>query len=344
VQVYRAGDVIPRSPMSTCSKRPPTPRPYAFPDTCPECGSDAVREEGDAVRRCTGGLICPAQAVEKLKHFVSRAAFDIEGLGAKQVEAFHADGWIAEPADIFTLRRSATAAGCAAEEPRGLGREIRRNLFAAIDEKRRRIPLNRLIFALGIRHVGEVAAPISRAISAAGTPSPAVDAAPPRPRHRAGGRRPRTRRAEAEGRRARSTPRSATPLGAAARAAWDDLIGIDGIGATVAVSLSPPSPGGRARLDRPAGRASDIEPAEAPADRQPRRGQDRRLHRHAGKDDPRRGQGAGRGAGRQGLGQRLGQDRSVVAGPGAGSKAKKAAELGVETIDEDGWLALIGDA
>ncbi|MEM6390447.1 MAG: NAD-dependent DNA ligase LigA, partial [Pseudomonadota bacterium] len=104
VQIFRAGDVIPKVADVDLSKRPEWAVPFEFPTRCPVCGSPAVREPGDAVRRCTGGLICPAQAVEKLKHFVSRAAFDIEGLGSKQVEQFHADGWIAEPADIFTLK------------------------------------------------------------------------------------------------------------------------------------------------------------------------------------------------------------------------------------------------
>jgi NAD-dependent DNA ligase len=111
--------------------------------------SEAIREPGDAVRRCTGGLICPAQAVERLKHFVSRAAFDIEGLGAKQIEMFFTDdGWIREPADIFTLAASDAANPLQkAEEPRGLGeKSAATNLFAAIEE-RRTIPLRRLIFA-----------------------------------------------------------------------------------------------------------------------------------------------------------------------------------------------------
>ncbi|MDE3123105.1 MAG: NAD-dependent DNA ligase LigA, partial [Paracoccaceae bacterium] len=105
VQVYRAGDVIPKVADVDLARRPGGAVPYVFPQTCPECGSEAIREEGDSVRRCTGGLICPAQAVERLKHFVSRAAFDIEGLGAKQVEAFFNDPALAirEPADIFTL-------------------------------------------------------------------------------------------------------------------------------------------------------------------------------------------------------------------------------------------------
>ena len=157
VQVYRAGDVIPKVADVDLGKRPDGSRPFAFPTTCPECGSEALREEGDAVRRCSGGLICPAQAVEKLKHFVSRAAFDIEGLGAKQVEQFHKDGWIAEPADIFTLSDRYGSGLQQLKNREGWGEKSATNLFAAIAEKRR-IALRRLLFSLGIRHVGEVAA------------------------------------------------------------------------------------------------------------------------------------------------------------------------------------------
>ncbi|MBV1902268.1 MAG: NAD-dependent DNA ligase LigA, partial [Marinosulfonomonas sp.] len=105
VQIYRAGDVIPKVADVDLDKRPGDAELYDFPHICPDCGSDAPREEGDAVRRCSGGLICPAQAVERLKHFVSRGAFDIDGLGAKQVEMFYNDEVlpIREPADIFTL-------------------------------------------------------------------------------------------------------------------------------------------------------------------------------------------------------------------------------------------------
>jgi len=156
VEVYRAGDVIPKLRDVDLGKRPENSRPYEFPETCPECGSEAVREEGDSVRRCTGGLICPAQAVEKLKHFVSRAAFDIEGLGNKQIEAFFADDQlpILEPADIFTLSARDAKNLTRLQNRDGWGEKSVRNLFAAIEEKRH-IPLNRLIFALGIRHVGE---------------------------------------------------------------------------------------------------------------------------------------------------------------------------------------------
>jgi len=138
VQVYRAGDVIPKIADVNLGKRPESACRYAFPTTCPECGSDAVREPGDAVRRCVGGLICPAQAVERLKHFVSRAAFDIEGLGAKQVESFYRDGWIAEPADIFTLEER-YGPGCMTQlkNREGWGEKSAKNLFDAIDEKRK---------------------------------------------------------------------------------------------------------------------------------------------------------------------------------------------------------------
>ncbi|MAC80747.1 MAG: DNA ligase (NAD(+)) LigA, partial [Rhodobacteraceae bacterium] len=159
VQVYRAGDVIPKVADVDLSRRPEDAVPYVFPTTCPICGSEAVREEGDAVRRCTGGLICAAQAVEKLKHFVSRAAFDIEGLGAKQVEAFYADDQlpVKEPADIFTLQARDAKTLTKLANRDGWGETSAKNLFQAIEEKRE-IPLARLIFGLGIRHVGEVGA------------------------------------------------------------------------------------------------------------------------------------------------------------------------------------------
>ena len=157
VEVYRAGDVIPKIRDVDLSKRPEGSEPYVFPTLCPECGSPAIREEGDSVARCTGGLICPAQAVEKLKHFVARGAFDIEGLGSKQIEMFFedADLPIKEPADIFTLEeRDKANAFTKLKNREGWGDRSATNLFAAINEKRK-IPLNKLIFALGIRHVGD---------------------------------------------------------------------------------------------------------------------------------------------------------------------------------------------
>ncbi|MCI4661491.1 MAG: NAD-dependent DNA ligase LigA [Neomegalonema sp.] len=155
VIVQRAGDVIPQVVDVDLARRPETAQPYVFPQTCPQCGSHAVREEGEAVRRCTGGLICPAQAVERLKHFVARGAFDIEGLGAKQVEALYADGWIREPADIFRLKeRYGPGQMRKLESREGWGKKSAENLFAAIED-RRAIGLDRVIFGLGIRHVGE---------------------------------------------------------------------------------------------------------------------------------------------------------------------------------------------
>ena len=157
VQVYRAGDVIPKIADVDLTRRKEGSQPYVFPHTCPECGSPAIREPGDSVRRCTGSLICPAQAVEKLKHFVSRAAFDIEGLGAKQIEMFFADDLlpVRTPADIFTLAARDARNLARLENRDGFGRRSVEKLFAAIEE-RRTIPLERLIYSLGIRHVGQV--------------------------------------------------------------------------------------------------------------------------------------------------------------------------------------------
>ena len=154
VVIQRAGDVIPQVVSVVMEKRPKHSKPYSFPHVCPVCGSHAVREEGEAVRRCTGALICPAQAVEGLKHFVSRLAFDIEGLGDKQIQEFYDDGLIMHPVDIFTLEKRDARASKKLKDREGYGDVSVRNLFAAIDV-RRRIELNRLIFALGIRHVGE---------------------------------------------------------------------------------------------------------------------------------------------------------------------------------------------
>ncbi|MFP4451717.1 MAG: NAD-dependent DNA ligase LigA, partial [Rhodosalinus sp.] len=357
VQVYRAGDVIPKVADVDLSRRPDDATPYEFPKTCPACGSDAIREEGDSVRRCTGGLICPAQAIEKLKHFVSRGAFDIEGLGAKQVEQFYLLSWIREPADIFTLRdrdaagekallepdevldrlegeesgearaRLAAALGLEtferdsvaerfAERSRtplarhlGWGEKSAANLFEAIDE-RRSIPLERLIFALGIRHVGETAAQLLARHY--GTWENFIAAM--------------------------------EPAAAEEGSAWNDLLSIDGVGPVLARSLvkSLTQPAERASVDRLVACLS-IEVAAQPATTDsPVAGKTvvftgtlERMTRAEAK------------ARAESLGAKVSGSVSaktdlLVAGPGAGSKAKKAAELGVETIDEDGWLKLIG--
>ncbi|MBV8801146.1 MAG: NAD-dependent DNA ligase LigA, partial [Alphaproteobacteria bacterium] len=163
VVVQRAGDVIPQIVRVVLEKRPSRAKPYMFPDKCPACGSHALREvdpktgETEAARRCTGGLICPAQAVERLKHFVSRNAFDIEGLGEKHLTAFHGDGLLAEPADIFLLEERYGAGEKAIMAREGWGEQSVRKLFQAIG-RRRKIPLDRFIYALGIRHVGETTA------------------------------------------------------------------------------------------------------------------------------------------------------------------------------------------
>ncbi len=150
VVLQRAGDVIPQVIGPVLDKRPAGAAPFAFPDHCPACGSLAVRAEGEVVRRCTGGLICPAQTIERLVHFVSRAAFDIEHLGEQTVRAFHADGLIDSPADIFRLRNHEAA--IAARE--GWGSTSATNLLRSI-ETRRSISLSRFIYALGIRRIGE---------------------------------------------------------------------------------------------------------------------------------------------------------------------------------------------
>ena len=163
VILQRAGDVIPQILGVVPEKRPKEARPYKFPDRCPVCNSHAVRETNpktgklDVVRRCTGGLVCPAQRVERLRHFASRLAFDIEGLGDKIIREFHDDGLLKSPPDVFTLAARDRNAPTPLREREGWGEQSAQNLFAAI-EARRRIPLDRFIYALGIPHVGETTA------------------------------------------------------------------------------------------------------------------------------------------------------------------------------------------
>nr|MBA3446531.1 NAD-dependent DNA ligase LigA [Pseudaminobacter sp.] len=212
VLIQRAGDVIPQILDVVMEKRPADATPYIFPDHCPHCDSHAVREEGEAVRRCTGGLICPAQAVERLRHFVSRGAMDIEGLGEKQIEFFfHAEDdalRIRSPADIFTLKARQDRSLTKLENIDGFGATSVKKLFAAIDE-RRDVDFSRFLYALGIRHVGETNAKrlARHFISFAAFREVAQSAVPP------------------EGK------------GDPGNAAWQELNGVGGIGAVVAQAV-----------------------------------------------------------------------------------------------------------
>ncbi|WP_245510672.1 NAD-dependent DNA ligase LigA [Antarcticimicrobium sediminis] len=410
VQVYRAGDVIPKVADVDLSKRPQTAQPYVFPDICPECGSDAIREEGDSVRRCTGGMICPAQAVERLRYFVSRAAFYIEGLGRKQVEYFYDTCRISEPADIFRLQERDGDAGRLTADPRdrierqlsdpergaelleklaemlrssgvpvdesdaehviagirhlagkplaqvkGWGEKSAQNLFAAIEEWRT-VPLNRVIFALGIRHVGEVgAADLARHYATWEAMIAALDAAHPAlERHLLAEAAVLSERATAtqEGRRAkiadtRTAIWSADPaLPDGARAAWEDLVSIDGIGTTVAVALvtSFAQRAERASIDRLVAEL-DIQPMQvADTAGSPVAGKTIVFTGTLEKMTRPEAKARAEALGAKVAGSVSKKTDLLVAGPGAGSKAKKAAELGIETLDEDGWLALIGAA
>ncbi|WP_422076506.1 NAD-dependent DNA ligase LigA [Vannielia sp.] len=353
VQVYRAGDVIPKVADVDLAKRPEGPDPYVFPETCPECGSPAIREEGDAVRRCTGGLICPAQAVEKLKHFVSRAAFDIEGLGAKQVEAFYGDDQLGvkEPADIFTLAERDSANMTKLANRDGWGETSAKNLFEAIDEKRE-IPLARLIFGLGIRHVGEVAAQdLARHYGGWQEMAAALDTARPAAlaqRQADEAAEAERARAAAEGRRARLAEARAgidAEVPPEAAEAWADLIGTDGIGPTLALSLSDAfaNPDERAAMDRLLPHLSPQAP-EARAAGSPVAGKTVVFTGTLEKMTRAEAKARAEALGAKVSGSVSAKTDLLVAGPGAGSKAKKAADLGVETLDEDGWLSLIGDA
>ena len=322
VQVYRAGDVIPKVADVDLSKRPKTAQPFEFPTVCPRCGSDAIREEGDAVRRCTGGLICPAQIIEKLKHLVSRSAFDIEGLGAKQVEQFFEDGWIKEPADIFTLRDRYGEGLQQLKNREGWGEKSAANLFDAIDEKRT-IDFHRFLFGLGIRHLGEAAAKdLARHFSDWPALSETADLAAGEP--------------------------AAHDLSKEAlneSPSWQVFLDIDGVGRSLTQSLvtTLAQEQERASIDRLAGHLT-IVPPDAQASDSPVAGKIVVFTGSLEKMTRAEAKARAEALGAKVSGSVSAKTDLLVAGPGAGSKARKAAELGIETLDEDGWLSLIGDA
>ena len=310
VQVYRAGDVIPKINDIDLDRRVDSNIPFSFPTICPECGSEARRDEGDAVRRCTGGLICPAQTVERLKHFVSRGAFDIEGLGAKQIEMFFHDADLAvkTPADIFTLQARDAAQPLRKLKNRdGFGDRSTAKLFAAIDDKRR-IPLDRLIFSLGIRHVGEAASGLlARHYGNWAAFETAITHAEP------------------------GTPE------------WAELNAIDGVGAVLAGSLVAAfrNPNERAAMDALVAQL-DVQPvtARAPVD-SPVAGKIVVFTGTLEKMTRAEAKARAEALGARVAGSVSAKTDLLVAGPGAGSKAKDAEKLGVRMIDEDAWLALI---
>ena len=337
VEIQRAGDVIPQVVRVLMEERPADSTPFVFPDTCPVCGSQVRAEMNprtgrpDVVRRCTGGLVCPAQRVERLKHFVSRAAFDIEGLGGKQIEAFHAEGLVRTPADIFTLRERNEQApqGQKLENREGYGVTSVANLFAAI-ESRRTIALRRVIYALGIRRVGEISA---RTLAQHFKTWEAFRTAMGRLAVAAEAREHDGRLAEAE---AESDPPAMVSAGETVRA---DLEAIDGIGATVTEALEAffSEPHNVAAVDDLAAQIT-VEPEEARTVDSPVAGKaivfTGSLERMTRDEAKARAETLGARV----VGSISKKTDIVVAGPGAGSKLTKARDLGVTIWDEDAWM------
>jgi DNA ligase (NAD+) len=316
VIVQRAGDVIPQIVSAVLEKRPADAEPFKFPTECPVCHSHAVREEdeatgtADVVRRCTGGLICPAQAKERLKHFVSRLAFDIEGLGEEKIEFFFDEDMIRQPADIFTLEERDKASLKRLKDRKGMGAKSVEKLFRAIDA-RRSIGLERFIFALGIRHVGETTAKdLARAFLTIEAFRSAVEAA---------------------------------AIGGKESEAYRDIDDIEGIGETVVDALVDfiSEPHNVKALNDLLEHVT-VTPFERPqTSNSPVAGKTvvftgslERLSRNEAKAQAER-------LGAKVAGSVSKKTDYVVAGADAGSKLKAARELGVTILTEDEWLALI---
>jgi DNA ligase (NAD+) len=318
VIVQRAGDVIPQILDVVMEKRAADARPYEFPKTCPVCGSHAVREVNektgkmDSVRRCTGGFICRAQATEHLKHFVSRNAFDIEGLGSKQIDFFFenddASLQIRTAPDIFTLKKRQQQSLTKLENIDGFGKVSVGKLYAAINE-RRSIALHRFIYALGIRHVGETTAKLlARSYGTYAAFETAM--------------------------------REAETL---AGDAWNDLNAIEGIGEVVARAIVEfyKEPRNVEVITRLIEEVTPEEAEQPVTTGSPVAGKTVVFTGSLEKFTRDEAKARAESLGAKVAGSVSKKTDIVVAGPGAGSKLDKARELGVQTMDEDEWLALI---
>jgi len=319
VIVQRAGDVIPQIVDVVMDQRPADAVAYEFPRTCPVCGSHAVREVNektgkiDAVRRCTGGFVCQAQAVEHLKHFVSRDAYDIEGLGSKQIDFFFASEdpalQIRTAPDIFTLEARQRGSLAKLENIDGFGKVSVSKLYAAIND-RREIALNRFIYALGIRHIGETNAKLLA-------------------------------RAYGTYEAFETAMREAATLSGDA---WNELNAIEGIGEVVARALveffkEPRNIGVIENL------LKEVRPQEMAAPTisgSPVAGKTVVFTGSLEKFTRDEAKARAESLGAKVAGSVSKKTDYVVAGADAGSKLAKARELGVTVMDEDGWLALIG--
>jgi len=321
VLIQRAGDVIPQVLKNLT---PEEARPgWDFPDRCPECGSEAVQEEGEVDVRCTGGLICPAQRVERLRHFVSRHALDIEGLGITHIEAFFRDGLLQSPADIFRLTRDKLLARERWAETSAA------NLIAAIDAKRRP-PLDRFLYALGIRHVGEVTArDLARRYGSWAALREMID--------RAIAARAEVRQAIGE------TDEKFRKRRNDAAAA---VVECPGIGGEVAGALCDFFEEEHNREVLADLFAAGVAPADLVWETKPSPVSGKTLvftgSLEALSRDEAKAQAEQLGA--KVAGSVSAKTDLIVAGPGAGSKRKKAQELGIEVIDEAAWLELVRGA
>lgn len=319
VRIQRAGDVIPQVLDVELDKRPADAVAYVFPDTCPACGSHAVREEGEVVKRCTGGLICPAQAVERLRHFVSRGAFDIEGLGEKQIEFFFAAEdpalQIRTPAEIFTLKARQAHSLTKLENIDGFGTTSVKKLFDAIDG-RREIDFWRFLHGLGIRHVGETNSKrlARHFISFAALREAGEQAVMP------------------EGK------------GDPGNAAWQELRAVGGIGDVVAEAVVDffAEQHNRDAVDALVKEVTprDEQPVEASSS--PVAGKTVVFTGSLEKMSRDEAKAMAEKLGAKVSGSVSKKTDLVVAGPGAGSKLKQATDLGIEVISEDEWFERVG--